>query len=136
MSAAEPTDPVALPADAGLRITSTDVLTSGRNRRVRVVRLEGEMDQSRRHHLERALTAALASRPALLVVDLGALAFCDSSGLNAFVHARRNAQDTGARMVLAAPTGPVRWLLEITGMHQVFDIRPDVESALAEQSRP
>ncbi|MFD0565971.1 hypothetical protein ACFQ2M_31495 [Kitasatospora saccharophila] len=41
MSAAEPTDPVALPADAGLRITSTDVLTSGRNRRVRVVRLEG-----------------------------------------------------------------------------------------------
>ncbi|MFD7731041.1 STAS domain-containing protein [Kitasatospora phosalacinea] len=136
MPAEEPADAEALPADTGLRITSTDVLTTGHNRRVRVVRLEGEADHTQRHRLEKALTAALASRPALLLVDLTALAFCDSSGLNAFVHARRNAQESGVALVLAAPTEPVDRLLEITGMYQVFDIRPDVETALAEHPGP
>ncbi|QKW23661.1 STAS domain-containing protein [Kitasatospora sp. NA04385] len=122
------------PADGaggeGLRITCYSGLASGSHCRARVVRLDGELDRDQLPRLNRALDAAVAGRPGLLVLDLELLTFCDSSGLNAFVRTRRVLAEAGADLVLTAPTAAVARLLEITGTAAVFDVRPSVHAAL------
>ncbi|WP_051733342.1 STAS domain-containing protein [Kitasatospora phosalacinea] len=119
-----------------LRITCSDALANGSHCRARVVRLDGELDRDQLPRLDRVLDATLADRPGLLVLDLELLAFCDSSGLNAFIRTRRALEEAGADLVLTALTPPVARLLEITGTTTVFDIRPSVHAALTTPPRP
>ena len=79
-----------------------------------------------------ALHQALALRPAppVLLVDLAAVTFMDSSGLSALLHARRDAERTGAVVRLARLPHRVARILEITGADQVFAAAPDIPGAV------
>ncbi|MFG2341005.1 STAS domain-containing protein [Streptomyces yangpuensis] len=66
------------------------------------------MDVDRAPMLAGALHAAI-TRPGEILVDLAELCFCDSSGLNALVQARRTAEDHGKRLVLRAPRPQRFW---------------------------
>ncbi|MFC9816734.1 STAS domain-containing protein [Streptomyces virginiae] len=57
-------------------------------------------------------------------MDLTAMSFCDSSGLNALLGARLHAEEAGHRLRLAAPCQQVVRLLEMTGAIEVFTIDP------------
>jgi len=79
-----------------------------------VLRLAGELDHHGSDGLERRLAEALgAGSP--VVVDLAALAFCDTQGLAGLVRAARIARGDGVRLAVAGPNRPVRRLLEVTG---------------------
>jgi anti-anti-sigma factor len=68
-----------------------------------VVRLEGELDAATAQQLERSLTT-LATTHRLLVLDLHALSFVDSLGLNMLYRAREWAHAHGVPMrVVRAP---------------------------------
>ncbi|MET9378225.1 STAS domain-containing protein [Streptomyces sp. NPDC002992] len=67
-----------------------------------------------------------------LVLDLSALGFMDSSGLNVVIKGAREAREMGGDLHLVAPTPAVRRLLEITGLHVTTPIHADVEAALAD----
>ena len=69
---------------------------------------------------------AIRPAPAVLVIDLGAVTFCDSTGLGTLLRARDDAAHQGAALHLAHPTRIVARLLEITGADQVFTIDPDL----------
>ncbi|MFF4006656.1 anti-sigma factor antagonist [Streptomyces sp. NPDC001717] len=89
-----------------------------------VVHVGGEMDIDRAPMLRNALHTAITrpGRPAEIVVDLADLSFCDSSGLNALIQARHDAEEHGKQLVLRAPQHQFLHLLDITGADTLFAI--------------
>jgi anti-sigma B factor antagonist len=67
-----------------------------------------------------------------VLVDLTDLEFCDSCGLRALIGEAREARFAGGRLSVVAPTeGPVRRLLEMTGLTEALGVHGDVAQALA-----
>lgn len=89
-----------------------------------VVRVGGEMDIDRASLLRDALHTVITRSdcPGEVVVDVAELTFCDSSGLNALLHARLTALEHGRRLRLHAPAPQLVRLLELTGTDQLFPI--------------
>ena len=84
-----------------------------------VVRLTGECDLAAREELTSALLAAVASAP-VVVVDLGALDFLDSTGIHGLVTAHHEALAAGGRLYLVNAVGPVANILDITGVGELL----------------
>jgi anti-anti-sigma factor len=79
----------------------------------RVVALQGELDAC----TCRGLAERLAGPPgSLVVVDLVAVTFLDSSGLGLIHAARRKAIDGGGNLVVCNPSPTVLRVMEITGL--------------------
>ncbi|MFI8293679.1 STAS domain-containing protein [Streptomyces sp. NPDC085614] len=86
------------------------------------VHVAGEIDLDSAGHLRVALMRALSAAPAGtgLVLDMSAVTFCDSSGLNALLRLRQQAIEDG-RSLTISHTGPqVARLLEMTGSAALF----------------
>ena len=66
-----------------------------------------------------------------LVLDLSALTFMDSSGLNVLIKGAREARQLAGDLHLVAPTPAVSRLLEITGLNLTTPLHSDVDEALA-----
>ena len=65
-----------------------------------------------------------------LVLDLGEVAFVDSSGLSVLVSALKAANKNTGSVVLLNLTNDVRALIELTRMHEVFQIFADEQAAI------
>ena len=65
-----------------------------------------------------------------LVLDLGEVAFVDSSGLSVLVSALKAANKKAGSVVLLNLTNDVRALVELTRMHEVFQIFADEQAAI------
>jgi anti-sigma B factor antagonist len=92
-----------------------------------VLALAGEIDLYTAPRLQSELTRALsAADPAQIVVDMSAVDFCDSTGMNVLLAAHRLASERGGGLVLAAPRASVRKILEVTGLHSVFTVHDDL----------
>ena len=72
--------------------------------------------------LERAL--ALLDSASALELDLQRVSFIDSSGLGALVRVRKEAAERDKAVSLVNVSPATHRLLEITGLHQAFDITP------------
>lgn len=57
-------------------------------------------------------------------LDLSQVVFVDSSALAELVRAQKSAQACGGALVMTALSDPVRVILELTALSQVFTIRP------------
>jgi len=99
--------------------------------RAAVCVLSGDLDIETLAPAREALDLLVAERPRALVVDLGRVDFCDSSGLNLLLQTRMAAVDGGIPFRLAALSGPVQHLLELTGAKAVFAIHETVDAAVA-----
>ncbi|WP_327064373.1 STAS domain-containing protein [Kitasatospora sp. NBC_01250] len=113
--------------DATTRLT---VRAQTRDRSV-IVAMNGELDLDSvgllRERLQEALAQPAADR---VVVDCRELGFCDSTGLNSLLAARRAAQEAGRPLIVVGLRPAVARVFQVTGTDAVFDIRPDVDSAL------
>jgi anti-sigma B factor antagonist len=65
-----------------------------------------------------------------LVIDMGDVAFIDSSGLGALISALKVLRANGGDLKLANLSEPVWGVLEITRLLRVFDTFPTAEAAL------
>jgi stage II sporulation protein AA (anti-sigma F factor antagonist) len=90
----------------------------------------GEVDVASAGVLRDATRCAVASRPRCLVVDLGGLTFCGSTGLVVLMDARRDAEAAGVRFGTADGSPIVRRVLEITELGPVLGHRETVSEAL------
>ncbi|MDF1706183.1 MAG: STAS domain-containing protein [Aeromicrobium sp.] len=95
--------------------------------------LDGDIDIETARHLRAELIAGLPSGDERVVVDLSKVDFMDSSGLGALVGAWKIVRENGAFRVAGA-NSVVHRVLTITGMENVFEIHPDLESALPAQA--
>ncbi|MFI8962742.1 STAS domain-containing protein [Streptomyces sp. NPDC053493] len=113
------------------RELNLDVDVTIRDARTAVLSVAGELDMETAHLLEQQLTQQLRQGRRHLVLDLSALDFMDSSGLNVLIRAVHKARETGGDLHLAAPTSAVRRILDITGVATTAPPHPGVAEALA-----
>jgi anti-sigma B factor antagonist len=77
--------------------------------------LEGELDLAGARQLEESLAAAEKEEPARLIVDLGRLAFIDSTGLRLLLQADARARERGCELLLRPGEPAVQRVFEVTG---------------------
>jgi anti-sigma B factor antagonist len=94
-----------------------------------VVALRGEVDIVDAASVMAALAAAAARNPRI-IIDLAALEFIDCSGLGALGRVRAQARQAGGDLLLAAPRGQVRRILDLTGLAGVFSVHASVDDAV------
>jgi anti-sigma B factor antagonist len=80
--------------------------------------------------LKESLTAAFNSGEKLIVLDLSAVTFIDSSGLSALVSVLKTVT-AGGDLVLCGVSGAVGTMFKLTRMDKVFRIFGTVEEAVA-----
>jgi len=66
-----------------------------------------------------------------LLIDLGEITYLDSTGIGELVGAYTTAHTMDAQLKLARLPEKVRTLLEITRLITVFEVHPDVASAIS-----
>ncbi|MFI5534001.1 STAS domain-containing protein [Kitasatospora sp. NPDC051853] len=93
-----------------------------------ILHVAGAADHDTRHLLQTALGKAVAQAPAMLIVDLTALTFCDSAALNVLLQARTDAEAGGTWMVLVGAGPQPLHLLALTGTDRLFTIRPHMRA--------
>jgi anti-anti-sigma factor len=84
--------------------------------------LVGELDLATAPLLDEALNLAYDHDPAMLVLDLAALTFIDSTGINRLVAALKHQRAHGGELILRSPQASTLRVLEIVGLTQVFAI--------------
>ncbi|OAN52323.1 anti-anti-sigma factor [Paramagnetospirillum marisnigri] len=95
-----------------------------------VVTLAGEVDLSHSPTLRKALMELMFEKKPVVVVDLSAVEYIDSSGVAGLVEAYQSARKNATRFVLAAVSDPVRRVLQLARLDKVFAMADTVESAL------
>ncbi|MEU1406640.1 STAS domain-containing protein [Streptomyces sp. NPDC005728] len=110
---------VDLPATAGAPLQDLTINVSLRCGHV-LVTICGELDLCTEQALESALREAVGRSPQGVDLDLTGTTFCDCSGLNVLLTARRNALNTGKAFTIRAASRQVRRLLCATGTGPLF----------------
>jgi anti-sigma B factor antagonist len=87
-----------------------------------VISVAGEIDLYTAPKLQSELMAALHEDPARLIVDMSAVEFCDSTGINVLLAAHRFARERGGELQLAGPGSATRKVLQVTGLESVFTV--------------
>jgi anti-anti-sigma factor len=91
---------------------------------IKVVEPSGILNNSVASQLCREVNEVIQAGTRLVLVDLQAVTFIDSSGLGGLVNAFKSARAAGSRLVLCSVCDQARMLFEITGMDQIFEIFP------------
>ena len=99
--------------------------------RPNVLQLEGEIDLHVSPEVAESLRSMTEKKPKVLVVDLAKTTYLDSSGLAVLIEGMQNVQEYGGKFALANVQESVQHIFEIARLDQVFQIFPDVDSALA-----
>lgn len=88
-----------------------------------IIRLGGDLDPATAPLLEQAVQQAVDTAGVdRVVLDLGGLAFIDSSGLRVFVTARQALSERGATLLLRNPSANTKRLLDITGLGEIISV--------------
>lgn len=97
-----------------------------------VVVLPTEIDVTNSEQVHDQLVAALAPGVDVVIADMTATSFCDSSGVNALVFAHEVAVARGAQLRLAVPSeGSVPRVLQLIGVGRVVPLYPSLEEAVS-----
>jgi anti-anti-sigma factor len=101
---------------------------------VLVFHLAGRLDVATSPQLDQRLRQSAVSAPA--VVDLATLEYVSSAGLRVLLSGLDAFEKARHRFAIAGATGYVREVFEVAGLHTVFDMEPDVATAVAKVTTP
>jgi anti-sigma B factor antagonist len=82
----------------------------------------GEVDMDNAAHLDHVLSAALATAPSVLVIDVSGVTFLGSAGIRAFADGHQAAARSDCAFRLCGATRMTRRVLEIAGLLRVFGL--------------
>ncbi len=99
-----------------------------------IVTVLGEVDLHTAPKVQYAIEKG-AEGVGAVVVDLGGVAFMDSTALSMFMRARESLEKKDASLRLTAPSNAVQRIFAVTGFEDYFDIYPSREAALSRQIR-
>ncbi len=100
--------------------------------RASVIAVSGELDLASSTALEEELTRVIDSSVALVIVDLRALDFMDSTGLSTLVKAQQRSDDAGQRFALVRGPQQVQRLLSLTGVAERLELADTPEELLGD----
>ena len=95
-----------------------------------LVELAGEADVTVSDMLRDLLEAQIARKPGLLVIDLTALRFMDSTALHVILTASRSLAGQGGTLVLASPTRVVAAVLRLSQAARMVPVYETLQDAL------
>ena len=101
-----------------------------------VVTVEGEIDIFTAPEFKERISAAIDAGREVVVVDLMATTFIDSSSLGVLISAHRRLRQRGGRLIIAAAVPAVLNTFKITGLDSVLELTKDREAALAAREGP
>jgi len=114
-----------------MKKSSSPGVSTPRKDRPNVLPLDGEIDLHVLPNVTAALNGMIAKKPKQLVVDLSRVPYIDSSGLAALIEAMRKVETYGGKFALACLQGTVHSIFENSRLDQVFQIFPDVDTAMS-----
>lgn len=88
--------------------------------RTETFRLSGELDAHVAARIRAELHELIERRPRVVVVDLGAVTFLDSTILGLLVGGLRRMREQGGDLRLVFPPEPARRIFSFTGLDNVF----------------
>jgi anti-sigma B factor antagonist len=94
------------------------------------VAVAGEIDLFTAPELKAALTDAVESGQTRIVVDLSATTFLDSTALGVLIGAVKRLRSRDGALTIVNQDATIAKTFEITGLDQIFTIRPTREEAL------
>jgi anti-anti-sigma factor len=100
--------------------------------RLTVLTLPAEIDLCNARRLGGELGFALTSST-MVIADMTATTFCDSSGVRILVLANEQALTTGIELRLVVPSGQVLRSLALIGADRLLSIYPSLEDALGSE---
>ncbi|MGX1671423.1 STAS domain-containing protein [Streptomyces sp. NPDC055400] len=117
-------------------------VTGGQQGGWAVVRVSGEMDLATSPALRQQVHDAVADGRHSLVLDLSQVLFCDSSGVGVLIAARRLMRSCRGELRLILPAkgaedgSHVNRVLSALGVRRLFEVYPDVLSAVNDEASP
>jgi anti-sigma B factor antagonist len=96
-----------------------------------VVAVRGEVDLHTAPKVQYAIERGAEGVEAV-VVDMGAIAFMDSTALSTLMRAKESLENKGTSLRLTAPSKAVERIFAVTGFGDYFDIYPSREAAIPE----
>lgn len=100
-----------------------------------LITLAGDIDMESAPLIRETLASCLRDGIRTIDVDLTAVAFCDCSGVNAFLTAWALSAAAGASMRLHHPRPAVVRLMTLTGSQALLDERPGVQPGTGVRAR-
>ncbi|HEX42359.1 MAG TPA: anti-sigma factor antagonist [Phycisphaerales bacterium] len=97
---------------------------------VAVIELHGELEADIVDSFENAISETIADSPAGIVLDLSAVEFIDSVGLESLIWARDYCNDNRCGLRMAGLTENSRKILEITRLRDEFDAYDELAEAV------
>jgi anti-sigma B factor antagonist len=94
-----------------------------------VMSLSGELDIAGAPELADAFASVARSDARAVVVDLSTLTFIDSTGISVLATAAREARARGGELIVAAPSGDVRSVLEIVRFADIVALEDSLPAA-------
>ncbi len=91
------------------------------------VLLTGDLDIASYEQALERVQEAERGRPAVLVIDLAALEFVDSTGVRLVLDADQRARAQGRRVAVRLGAGQARRVFHTLGLLDVLDVLPDAE---------
>ncbi|MET7846722.1 STAS domain-containing protein [Streptomyces avermitilis] len=116
-------------------------VTEGRRGDWAVLQVAGEMDLMTSPVMRQRVHDAVADGHRSLVLDLSEVLFCDSSGVGVLIATRRLIRSCQGRLRLILPAqgaedgSHVNRVLAALGVRRLFDVHPDLASAVDEEPR-
>jgi len=98
----------------------------------RVIAVAGDLDLETAPLLIDAALQLVEAGERDVIVDAQQLAFCDSSGLSAFVRIANQISGRGGRLALAGPRPMVGRVLEVSGLVETFLVTDTVQAAISQ----
>lgn len=96
-----------------------------------VVGIRGSIDGSTAMELQDTVAAQIGGSAARMVVDCAGLDYTSSAGLRALLAGVKECRRQGGDLRLAAVSGGVRRVLDLSGFSGILRIYPDVDAAVA-----
>ncbi|PZG19943.1 STAS domain-containing protein [Nonomuraea aridisoli] len=91
----------------------------------------GELDYASSNDLHQQAKDAWQKTPSQgLVLDLGGVTFCDSTGVGVLVQLLKQGREQNSTLVLASIPPRLERLLSITGLRAAFRVEPSLERAI------
>jgi anti-sigma B factor antagonist len=106
-------------------------LHSGAGARRKVITLPAEIDIANARRVGDQLAAAMTPGITLVIADLSATTFCDSSGIRELALAGRHAAAGGVDFKLVVSSAAVLRVIALTGLDRLLRIFPSLDQALA-----
>jgi anti-sigma B factor antagonist len=108
------------------------ILSTERRGTSAVVAVDGEIDLGTAGQLRDHLAECIRDETRDIVLDLSAVTFMDSTGLQVLIATQRRLEPLGGRLRLVGLRSGVAKVLKVTGLDQTFPAYESVDAAIAD----